>query len=480
MTATAADAEETSLGDFGAAPAASRSQRLPMAGLLLAALVCSFILPFTGHAQAADSQAPEIGSAEPEPPQEGGSASGAAAVATLSGMADYYELIYQVRVVARNAGSKSSIGSGFQVSPDGLIVTNYHVVSLAVNSPETHRIEYLEQSGESGELTLLDFDVVNDLAVLRHPAPRDRHFTIDSSKVGRGDMIYALGNPHDLGITLKTGAFNGMVEHSYNPQILFSGSLNPGMSGGPGLLANGAVVGVNVATAGSDLSFLVPAEQLQTLIHAQREVQPEEYQKEIAEQVRAWQEQRYEDLLDRDWQRVEFGDWPALDEIRYDMQCWGRSNEDDDELTVVDISKGCDSGNRLFLGDNFGTGHIHYSFGQSRALELSALRFHYTSSNSMYPDNSGDDTKLTGFECQSDFVNVSGAESADGKVPDGSVTTSLCTRGYIEMPGLFDVLLLATLNEDTESYTAHFALAGVPQELAMQFMQKFFASLGWQ
>ena len=97
-------------------------------------------------------------------------------------MADYYDLIYQIRVVARNAGSKSSIGSGFQVSEDGLIITNYHVVSMAVDSPTTHSIEYLDQAGKSGELQLLDFDVVNDLAVLRHPAPSARHFQIVNSE----------------------------------------------------------------------------------------------------------------------------------------------------------------------------------------------------------------------------------------------------------------------------------------------------------
>jgi len=418
-----------------------------------------------------------------------------AAVVSPADMAGYYDLIYQIRVVARKAGSKSSIGSGFQVSEDGLIVTNYHVVSMAVDSPVTHSIEYLDQAGNSGPLQLLDFDVVNDLAVLRHPTPSTRHFEIaasrrsedstDSDSVGlpsravsgveKGEMIYALGNPHDLGITLKLGAFNGIVEHSYNPQILFSGSLNPGMSGGPGLLANGSVIGVNVATAGSDLSFLVPASAMLALIEAGRTLDPEDYPEEIAAQVVSWQQRRFDDLLARDWARVSFGDWPALDEIRFDMQCWGSSNEDEDDLSIVVLSKGCDSGNRLYLGDGFNTGHIHYSFIQRQSVKLSALRFHATTSSSMYPDNSGDDTKLSGFDCQSGFVDV-----VDENASSGSVTISLCVRAYIELPELYDVLLLATQGEDTESYTAHFALAGVPRDLADRFTRKFLASLGWQ
>jgi len=397
-----------------------------------------------------------------------------AASAATPQLANYYELIYQIRVVARRAGSKSSIGSGFQVSADGLIVTNFHVVAGAVNSPDSHRIEYLDQAGNSGELLLLDFDVVNDLALLRHPAPAERHFQVETGEVTKGAMLYALGNPHDLGVTLKQGAFNGYVEHSYDRQILFSGSLNPGMSGGPSLLSDGRVVGVNVATAGSDLSFLVPAAAVASLIAANRALDSRDYSADIARQLLAWQQGRYEDLLTRDWERVEFADWSALGELRNDMQCWGRSNEDDDEITVVSVSKGCDAANRLYLGDSFSSGHIHYSFSMEEAVHLSTLRFHRTRVLKMYPDNSGDDTQLTSMDCHSQFLRV-----ASPVADDNQVQASICTRAYIEMPGLFDVLLLATQREQDRVYSAHFALAGVSKELADAFTVKFLTTLGW-
>lgn len=390
-------------------------------------------------------------------------------------LANYYELIYQIRVVARKAGSKSSIGSGFQVSPEGLIVTNFHVVAGAVNSPDSHRIEYLDQSGNSGELVLLDFDVVHDLALLRHPTPAERHFQVETGEVSKGAMLYALGNPHDLGVTLKQGAFNGYVEHSFDQQILFSGSLNPGMSGGPSLLADGRVVGVNVATAGSDLSFLVPATAVARLIEANRALASNEYSADITRQLLAWQKNRYDDLLARDWQRVDFAGWSALGELRNDMQCWGRSNEDDDEITVVSVSKGCDAANRLYLGDSFSSGHIHYSFSMEQAVDLSTLRFHSTRNLNMYPDNSGDDTQLTSMDCHSQFLTVESADDAENQIQ-----ASLCTRAYIEMPGLFDVLLLATQREDDRIYTAHFALAGVSRKLADAFTRKFLTTLGWR
>ena len=397
------------------------------------------------------------------------------ATETTPQLANYYELIYQIRVVARKAGSKSSIGSGFQVSADGLIVTNFHVVAGAVNSPDSHRIEYLDQSGNSGELLLLDFDVVNDLALLRHPTPAERHFQVETAEVAKGAMLYALGNPHDLGVTLKQGAFNGYVEHSYDRQILFSGSLNPGMSGGPSLLADGRVVGVNVATAGSDLSFLVPAEAVASLIATDRALDSGDYSAEIARQLLAWQQGRYDDLLARDWQRVEFADWSALGELRNDMQCWGRSNEDDDEITVVSVSKGCDAANRLYLGDSFSSGHIHYSFSMEQAVDLSTWRFHRTRTHNMYPDNSGDDTQLTNMTCHSQFLRVASPDADDNQVQ-----ASICTRAYVEMPGLFDVLLLATQREEDQVYSAHFSLAGISREIADAFTVKFLTTLGWQ
>ena len=100
-----------------------------------------------------------------------------AAETTANRFSEYYDQIYQVRVFSPEAGSKSSIGSGFQVSADGLIATNYHVVSDFVQAPDKHQVEYRSHTGQIGSLELLDFDVVNDLALLRilQPAPRFFH-----------------------------------------------------------------------------------------------------------------------------------------------------------------------------------------------------------------------------------------------------------------------------------------------------------------
>ncbi len=70
----------------------------------------------------------------------------------------------------------------------------------------------------------------------------------------------------DKGFSIVEGTNNGVMKSSDDNNILFSGSLNPGMSGGPTLNDNKEVVGVNVATSGNGLSYLVPAEYLSIIL----------------------------------------------------------------------------------------------------------------------------------------------------------------------------------------------------------------------
>ncbi len=407
--------------------------------------------------------------------------------------ADQYGLIFQIRDVASSASSKSSIGSGFQVSADGLIVTNFHVVSGYVNAPDSRRLEYLDQDGNSGSLELLDFDVVNDLAVLRHPAPQQAFFPLAERPQNKGALIYALGNPHDFGITLVFGTNNGMVEHSYDPQILFSGSLNPGMSGGPGLNGAGEVVGVNVATAGSQLSFLVPLAALEPLLAARRQLPTSSYEQEITEQIKRWQQGRYADLLDRPWPTKPLGEHQALAEMRHDFQCWGNSNEADKDANVRSQRTSCTSGNSVYLGQRLNTGQIHYSFDNEIALDLSPYRFHSVVGNQMLSaDNSATIDDVTPYSCHSSFLTdtgpVSGTLSNAASEPPGRqassaagfIKASYCVRSYTRLTGLHDVMFLGERSEADRILTAHYTLAGVEQATAEAFSARFLGALRWR
>ena len=49
--------------------------------------------------------------------------------------------------------------------------------------------------------------------------------------LARGERIYSLGNPLDIGFAVTEGTYNGLVQRSFYPRIFFGGALNPGMGG---------------------------------------------------------------------------------------------------------------------------------------------------------------------------------------------------------------------------------------------------------
>ena len=163
--------------------------------------------------------------------------------------------LLQIRTLVAGAGRQTSTGSGFLVSSDGLAITNYHVVSDVALEPKTYRLEYIAADGTHGDVTLLAVDLPNDLALVRvdkHDAP---FFSFDKAaldgSVQKGERLYSLGNPLDLGFTIVEGTYNGLVEHSYNEHIHFTGALNPGMSGGPAVNPQGQVAASTWRRAGT-------------------------------------------------------------------------------------------------------------------------------------------------------------------------------------------------------------------------------------
>jgi len=379
---------------------------------------------------------------------------------------DYYDQVYQIRVVSPKAGSKSSIGSGFQVSRDGLIVTNYHVISSFVQAPENHRIEYQSHTGQKGGLELLDFDVVHDLAVLRHSSPSSRFLSFSPNGLNKGETVYALGNPRDYGTSLVKGPNNGMVEHSYNDQILFSGSLNSGMSGGPAVNAIGQVVGVNVATAGSQLSFLVPADNARQLVDAGRVVLQDDYQNEIARQIKQWQRPRIQQLIDDDWAIEQFVDLPLFGEIRKDFQCWGQTNESNKERNIASVSKSCRAGNSLYLDDSLTAGELYFSFAQTSAVNLSALQFTNSIRPLMAANNASTYEHSSNYRCHVDFL-------AGDQGDQQFIRATTCIREFKKMPGLYDSLLLVEHIDGLQQFSTHLSISAIERDQISLLNRKF-------
>jgi S1-C subfamily serine protease len=226
----------------------------------------------------------------------------------------YEDSIVQIRIVEAGSGAKRAIGTGFVVGAGGELATNYHVVSDLVLEPDLYRGEWVDEQGDGHPVELLGFDVVRDIAIVRAAEVFGNAFQLHRGEPRKGERVFAVGDPYDLGMSIVEGLYNGRLEHSRYERIHFTGSLNPGMSGGPALLRSGEVVGVNVASAGNQVSFLVPVDDLRNLLDrvaAPGYALPEDRTAVLRDQLWEHQEGYYGAILAAEPDTVKLGSAPS-------------------------------------------------------------------------------------------------------------------------------------------------------------------------
>jgi serine protease Do len=384
--------------------------------------------------------------------------------------------LLQIRMLLKNGRSQSTVGSGFMVGTTNLVLTNYHVVSQMALDPDVYTGEYVDTDGKRGPVELLAVDVLHDLAVVRINRNGTGFFNIPDklAKLTQGQYLYSLGNPLDLGFAISEGSYNGVITRSFYDQLMFTGPINSGMSGGPSVTVSGDVAGVNVSKRrdGELVSFLVPARYAQDLLKkvAAQSAPPKDFNPLIGQQLLAHQKAMIDRLLDTPLSVKTMGPYQVPVRESEQVRCWGRSNVKAEASFTADTIS-CSMESAIFVSESQQTGHVSMTHQYVRSASLDRTRFAVLATSLFKTENIGSskDTRMTRPSCTEQFV-------ATRSVPLRAVT---CVRAYRKFAGLYNfTLMTATTDDARASLQSRIDVSGVSFENGMRTTRAFLEALG--
>ena len=184
-------------------------------------------------------------------------------------------LVY-IKVVQENldsgrSSSASSSGSGVIISPDGEIVTNYHVIDKAIS------IRCLLNDGRAFDARLIGSDKDTDLALLKLDLPENTpplpYAKFTRRQIHEGEFVMALGAPWGLNRSISIGIISCcdryLAKHSeYSLWYQSDAAISPGNSGGPMIDTEGRIVGINTLGmfAAGALAFTIPSTTVEAVL----------------------------------------------------------------------------------------------------------------------------------------------------------------------------------------------------------------------
>jgi serine protease Do len=161
-----------------------------------------------------------------------------------------------------------SLGSGFVINVDGVIVTNSHVVRMQGRNADSIMVKFLDDPKQSTghEATVVGVDEGTDVAVIKLKKKKDGIRVAplgNSDKLQVGEWVMAIGNPYGHSNSVTKGIVSALgrdLEQSRSDFIQTDASINPGNSGGPLFNIYGEVIGINTAidARAQGIGFAIP------------------------------------------------------------------------------------------------------------------------------------------------------------------------------------------------------------------------------
>jgi serine protease Do len=363
--------------------------------------------------------------------------------------------VVKIRGFFGDSQSEAFHGSGFAMGDEGLIVTNYHVISQAVLYPNQYRLEFLADDGRAGRLRVHGFDIEHDLAAVKADAFTAPPLRSRVQIPNKGDRAYSIGYPLSLGLTITEGVANGLTENSLEQRIYYSGSMNPGMSGGPALDAGGAVYGVNVSVwAGKQsISFVVPAKHIAPLLARAKTPMPlASAREQVANQLLAHQAAMFASITEP---------LPTQTTAGYALPA---------KIAPSVESMSCGARVGVFVERDLVLGDLRFQHQVLTSQRLHPLQFAERLHRSAGNRWGGSGEHVTTFSCSDAIVALNGF--------DAKVNT--CVRQYRMFGALYDIAVTVTsLNQAQRAAVSALDMRGVDFALGMGFARRYLMAMRW-
>lgn len=384
--------------------------------------------------------------------------------------------LVQIRVLTRGSNSRSSVGSGFVMDQGPYIVTNYHVIASLALEPKSYQGQYISTDGREGSIELIAVDVARDLAVVKADIKGAGFFRADNiaseSSLRQGEKLFSLGNPLDLGFSITEGNYNGVSNRGVYGNLMYTGPVNSGMSGGPNITSRGELAGVNVAARrdGELVSFLVLGEYVGRLLEqvAANPAPAADFRPVIAAQLVEYQSALKARILDTPFNTRRLGQFSAPVRDSEQMRCWGGSNTNHKSIETTNVR--CAMESRVFVAGELQTGYIAIQHQLIQNKLLNTMKF-AKMRETLFSDRVQSTTKsntITSAECHEDFVKLDGTNAR----------TVLCAEAYHNFPGIYDMTFdVVTLTGNDATLISSMQVYGVAFDTGLAFTGEFLSKI---